>query len=886
MRISYRWLKELLDIPPDHGAREVADKLTLVGLEVEAVEDLGAALKDLVVGLVVTREKHPGSDHLSVCQVDVGAEAKLSIVCGAPNCDEGKLVAVARVGTTVKGLGQPLEAREVRGVRSEGMLCSAKELGLPGGDHTGILHVEGTHVPGTPLAKALGLDDAVLEVAVTPNRPDALSHVGVARDLAAAFSVGGSSPPSAVGPHPTPHHGAPGAEPPPPADGVRRLANASSPPIRVKMPPATCAERGGPIDDAAQVRVEDPVRCPRYLARVIEGVTVGPSPLWVQRRLEACGLRAINNIVDATNLVLLERGHPLHAFDLDRLGLDRGRPTVVVRTAKPNEKLVTLDGVERQLHAEDLLICDPERPIGLAGVMGGRDSEVSPTTVKVLLEAAYFQPVSIRRTARRHNLHTEASHRFERGCDPNKTLEESLNRCAQLIAEMGGGQVRRGIAASYPKVVEPVEIKLRPARVTSLLGLPPKTIDEAMVARTLTALGFEVSGRETGAIRFRVPTFRPDVTEEVDLIEEIGRVVGLDRVPEAWPRGTGRVPPYRPRDPRLVVQDRLRTVLCAAGFDEAVNLGFVSPREAEPFDGNGQRIPRVVLRNPLSEEVSVLRGSLLPGLLRNIQHNQRHGELEVRLFETATVFLGLRPEGLAPRPTTEDGPTGGDAYAKEGTHLALVMTGTRDPRAHDVKAVPLDFHDLRGVLEEAMEALGFRGTPFAPAYRVVPAAPASAPFLHPGIAAVLKVGEQDVGLLGALHPALVEKLELKGSVLAAEVDVALLAELGRSRPVFRPIPRLPGIRRDVAALVDEALPIEQVFAAVRDTTPAREGLVERVDLFDLYRGPSLPPGKKSVGLSLTFRAPDRTLTDDAVNALHADVMRALEHGLRAEVRKG
>ena len=888
MRISFKWLKELLDLPQDLVARDVADRLSLAGLEVEAVEDLGATVKGVVVGTILTREKHPKADNLSVCTVDVGEGAPLDIVCGAPNCDAGKQTAVARIGAVLPG-GLTIAQRDLRGVTSMGMLCSGKELALPDGDHAGIMILDGTHAPGTPLARALLLDDHVLTLDVTPNRPNALCHIGVARDLAAALSMPSSSPPGPahVGPHPTPHSFTVNVEEMQREAARRPGAPANSTPaLRVKPPSSTCAERGGPVDDAAQVRVEDPLRCARYAARVIEGVTVVHSPPWLQRRLEACGMRPINAIVDVTNLIMLERGHPLHAFDLDRLGLERGRPTVVVRTAKAGEKMTTLDGVERQLAADDLLICDPERPIALAGIMGGRESEVHQGTTRILLEAAYFDPSSVRRSARRHGLHTEASHRFERGCDPNKTLDEALNRAAQLIADLAGGQVRRGVALANARPIEPVEITLRPARAAALLGLPAKMVDEALVARALTALGLEVAGREAGALRFRIPTFRPDLTLEVDLVEEVGRLLGLDRIPEMVPRGSGRVPVARVTDPVQDAQETAREALLAAGFDEAVNMGFVSPRELAPFDGEGTRFGRLILRNPLSEDVSVMRVSLLPGLLRNLVHNQRHGETDVRLFETGTVFHGARPEGAEPRPQTDDGPPGGDAYALERTHVSAVMVGVRGPLTHQTRTMPeLDFYDVKGVAQELLGALGLHVDAWDGDTRVIPLPQSAAPHLHPGMSALVMHQGVALGTFGVLHPKLAKTLETRGVVLALELDLTGLCALRPGRLVYQAIPRFPAIRRDLSALVDEAITVEEVFAAVRKAG-AQGGLLEHVELFDLYRDDKLPKGKKSVGVTLTFRAPDKTLTDDVVTALHTQVMAAVEKELRGEVRKG
>ncbi|MBI5497546.1 MAG: phenylalanine--tRNA ligase subunit beta [Deltaproteobacteria bacterium] len=885
MRISFKWLKELLDIPAELSARDVADRLTLAGLEVESVEDLAAAYRNIVVGTILTRDKHPNSEKLSLCTVDVGEPAPLSIVCGAPNCEPGSLVPVARVGALLPG-GLAIAERAVAGVMSQGMMCSSKELALPSGNHDGLMLLEPGLTNGTPFARVVQAEDHVLHIGVTPNRPDALSHVGVARDLAAALSMPSTTPPPNSGPNPTPH-GLTVTVEEAEKDRARRPAGAaaSTPAFRVKPPSSTCAERGGPIDDGAQVRIEDPLRCARYCARVIEGVTVGPSPAWLVRRLEACGMRSINNIVDVTNLLLMERGHPLHAFDMDKLALERGRPTVVVRCAKPGEKLTTLDGVERVLNADDLCICDPDKPIALAGVMGGRDTEVHAGTTRVLLEAAYFDPSGVRRTARRHGLHTEASHRFERGCDPNRTLDEALNRAAQLFVDLGGGQVRRGIAQAYPRAVEPLEVTLRPARAAQLLGMPGKLIDEALVARALTALGLEVAGREAGAIRFRVPTFRPDLVHEVDLVEEVGRLLGLDRIPEMLPRGSGRLMQMA-ESPRMSAVDTVREALVAAGFDEAVNMGFLSPRELAPFDGEGTRIPRLTLRNALSEEVSVMRSTLLPALLRNLAHNHRHGEHEVRLFELGTVFHGARPEGADPRPHTADGPPGGDAYALERCHAGFVMTGTRGPAGHQARvSSPLDFYDAKGVVEELLGALGLRADLWDGDVRVVPAGDGVAPHLHPGKSATVMHQGVSVGTFGVLHPAVGQGLDLPGDVLVGELDLGALASRMPGAATYRAIPRFPAVRRDLSALVEESLSVEQLFGAVRGTRASSEGLLERVELFDLYRDDKLPKGKKSVGISLTFRSPDKTLTDDVVNGLHQEVMSSVEKELRAEVRK-
>ncbi|MBN2361570.1 MAG: phenylalanine--tRNA ligase subunit beta, partial [Deltaproteobacteria bacterium] len=643
MRVSIAWLRELIDLPVEASAGEIAERLTTAGLEVEAVDDLTATYANIVLARITAVQPHPKANKLSVCEVDGGGE-RLQVVCGAPNVKQGAIAVLALPGAHVAG--RAIEPVELRGVASAGMLCSEKELGV-GDDQSGILLLDESLVPGTPFCQTLGLDSVVIEVAVTPNRPDALSHIGIARELAALRG------------------------------------------IRIKAPPVVPAERGGPIDDAASVTVADTKGCPRYACRVVEGVEIGPSPAWLRQRLQRCGVRSINNVVDITNFVLLERGQPLHAFDADRLGRDRGRAGIVVRRAEPGEKLTTLDGIERALDPEDLLICDPDRPIALAGIMGGAASEVTPRTTAVLIESAYFLPSLIRRAARRHGLHTEASHRFERGCDPNRTLEESLHRAAQLMAELCGGVVRRGVIDVYPKKIEQRVVQFRPARAAAVLGLPPKMVNEAAIGTLFSPLGLEVASRDAEVIHFRIPTWRPDIEREVDLIEEAVRLIGMDKIAETLPRGSGRMARGEP-SPIDRVEPLVRESMLAAGFDEAVSLAFVSPREDALCRTAGD-LPALAMRNALGEEQSLLRRTLLVRLLAAVGVNQRRGVEDVRLFEIGTVFEGANPDGAAPRLTDRDGPTGGDAFAIERQRVAAVAVGGADPVAFDCAQRAYDF---------------------------------------------------------------------------------------------------------------------------------------------------------------------------------------------------
>jgi len=588
MRISIAWLAEHVDVsgvPPEDLAR----RLTAVGLEVEALERSGRGLEAVVAARIVASEPHPNAEKLSVTRVDAGTGELLQVVCGAKNYAVGDVVPLARPGATLPG-GQKIERAKLRGVESAGMLCSARELGLSE-DASGLLVLDRTVAPGTPVARALGLEDVLLEVNVTPNRPDCLSHLGIAREVAALLGR------------------------------------------KVKLPAPRLAEGGGPARDAVKVRIEAPDRCARYAARVIEGVRIGPSPVALARRLEACGVRSISNVVDATNYVLLELGHPLHAFDLDAVA---GRE-IVVRAARPGEKLVTLDGKERELSTEDLLIADRDRGSALAGVMGGGDSEISPGTTRVLLESAWFQPGSIRRTSRRHGLKTEASYRFERGADPGMVIP-ALDRCAALIAELAGGTVRPGVVDAHPREVRAPEVRLRWHRPAEVLGMDVERDD---ARRILTGLGFTELASDAEGATFGVPSWRADVSIEEDLVEEIVRTKGYDAIPETLPANAVDTP-AEPADARAIA--RAREALEAAGCSEAVNFSFVAAKELEPFeqhvatgDGSGRALG-VTLKNPISAELSVMRTSLVPSLLKNLAFNRRQRVEDVRLYEIASVY--------------------------------------------------------------------------------------------------------------------------------------------------------------------------------------------------------------------------------------------------------
>ena len=798
MRISLQWLSEFVDLP---APEELARRLTAVGLEVEGVERTGQGLDGVVVARILSSVKHPDAEKLSVTSVDRGDGQPLQVVCGAKNYAVGDLVPLATVGTTLPG-GVVIKKAKLRGVESFGMLCSARELGLSE-DASGLLILPADAVPGTPIAAALRLEDVLFEINVTPNRPDALSHLGIAREVAAAL-------------------GAP----------LKRAAGVPR-------------EQGAPAAEAVQVRIEAPEKCARYAARVVEGVTIGPSPLWLQRRLERCGIRAISNVVDATNLVLLELGHPLHAFDLDKVA----GAQIVVRTARPGEKLTTLDGKERTLDPEDLIIADRDRGSALAGVMGGGDSEISPETRRVLVEAAWFQPATVRRTARRHGLHTEASHRFERGADPGM-VGAALDRCAALIAELAGGTIRPGVVDAQPRPAPRGKVRLRWKRPGQLLGLEVAAND---TRRILGGLGFVELDSDGEGASWEVPSWRADVSIEEDLVEELTRTLGFQAIPETLPRLALETPAL---PPGLEAQARARAALEGQGFREVVSYAFVPPQDLEAFEPG---VKPVALKNPISAEMAVMRTSVVPSLLRAAAHNRRQGRDAARLYEVATCF---RPRTVAHR----------DPPALERPVVAAVMTGRRSPLSWAAGGESADFHDLKGVVEVVLEPLGVEAT-FEQAGRTVS-------WLHPRAAALVRSGTGAMlGVLGEVHPRVVQAFDLPRGVLAFELDAEALLAAARLVPQYHPIPRLPAVLRDLAVVVDEPVASSAVTAVVRE-----EPLVEEVTLFDVYRGAPLPTGKKSLALAIRYRAPDRTLTDAEADAAHARIVERLASAVGASLR--
>jgi phenylalanyl-tRNA synthetase beta chain len=815
MKASLHWLRELLPTLTSDtvDAREAARRLTLMGLEVEGTERFGEGIDPVVVAAVESLSPHPTKSGLRLVTVSVGDHSQ-TIVCGAPNVPEpGGLVVLAPLGTHLPAKNMTIEPRAIGGITSEGMLCSEAELGIgAGGEGILVLPPRSARAGQRFLEVFPSASDHVLEIGVTPNRPDALGHVGIARDLAVSFGM-------------------------------------------EFVEPATVAAETveGAVADTVAIRVEDPEGCPVYGASIITDVTVGPSPLAYQHRLTALGTRPISNVVDVTNWVLLERSQPLHAFDLDKI---QGGE-VVVRRAKEGEKLVTLDGVTRTLFEGDLIIADGSGPIALAGVMGGASTEVSAETKRVLLECAYFEPRAVRRTAKRHGLHTEASHRFERGID-REGQRTSLARGERLLTSLAGGKVlakRTFVEVS----AHPRTVTLRSQRLDALLGLE---VPFAEAEQVLARLGFVKISSEPGSLTVSVPSFRPDVSREADLIEEVARVRGLDSIPTVLPR----IKPA-PREKGLQLETQAKSVAMGLGLSEAITYAFVSPRELRAVLA---KEAAVTLLSPLTEERSVMRTSLLPGLLEALRRARRRGERTSRLFTLGRIFLPS--DGASPLP-------------REPRGLTVVLAGPR--AAHLQKAEDHDVFDAKATAVEFVERLLRRNAVVLPL-----SGDARPAHLHPRGAGAVRVGDVTVGTFGPLHPDVVDALDLDGGAQIIEIDLEAIDALGTAVPQSKPIPRLPAVTRDVSLVVPDAVAAGEVAAILRE---AAGDLCAGVEVFDVFRGGAVPAGHRSLALRLVYRDPRdnaggadageaKTLTDAEVDKRHTAAVERANERLGAVLR--
>ena len=784
---------------------DIAAALTMAGLEVEAVWDRYAFLETVRVGHIETVAAHPNADRLRLCRVDLG-DRTAQVVCGAPNAEAGMRTPCALPGTQMPN-GTVLKAGEIRGQRSEGMLCSEIELGL-GTDKSGIMALSSDLETGAPLNRALGLSDPVFEIDLTPNRPDCLSLIGVAREIAAIEG--------------------------------RRL----------RLPDIAPPRTGGDIEQMTSVAILDPDLCSRYAARLLTDVTIGPSPFWLQDRLLSVGLKPINNVVDITNFVMMELGQPLHAFDFDRLEENR----IVVRGAEAEEAFTTLDGKPRRLEAGMCMICDGRQPVAVGGVMGGLNSEIESHTRRVLIESACFNPASIRKTAKKLGLATDASHRFERGVDPLGTVR-ALERAAQLMAELGGGQLVSGIIDAHPMPTEPKTISMSVAAVNRRLGT---RLDAAAMVNHLKSIEFSVDPVDENKLAVTPPSFRVDITRWEDLSEEIARLHGYNHIDVTFP-----LMPAKTRTPArdFNLRNRLKTLMTGLGFSEIINYSFIHGEAARRL-GLASEDPRqrtVAILNPISEDQAVMRTTLIPGMLQTMGLNLSMQSRNQRLFEIGHVFFD---SGIP------------DTLPDEQERLAGLWTGACMPAHWNQKERPCDFYDIKGALETLLETLGLGRAVFTALD------PKASTFTRPGHGARICIDDKDLGVVGEVSPQAMDNHDLRQTAFVFEIDLSRLAGTLPDTVTARPLPRYPSTSRDVTLIVADAVEAMGILdRAVSDKEP----LVEGIHLLDVYAGEPIARGKKSVTFRIVYRSAEMTLEDDTVNPIHQRITARLIHEFDADL---
>ena len=809
MKVTLNWLKQYVDF--NWSPEELTERLTMLGLEVEGVQKISGAFDGIVVAQILTRDKHPNADKLSVCKVNDG-KGERTIICGAQNHKTGDKIPLILPNFALPmkaGDKEPfvIKERKVFGITSQGMMCSPQELGLPD-QVDGLLILPADAPVGKPFGEYLGRSgsDVVYDLEVTPNRPDLNSLIGIAREIAAV------------------------------------TGNALKIPTIVFL--NTDSE---PIGDMVSVRNDEPELCPRYTVRIVRKVKVGPSPDWLRDILEKVGIRSINNVVDITNYVMLESGQPLHAFDYQLLkGNGANSPKIVIRRANEGEKFTTLDGKERALTNQMLLIADETKAVALAGVMGGKNSEINEKTENVLIESAYFKPQNIRATSKKLELRTDSSYRFERGGDVG-ICDWASRRAAQLICDLADGQLLGHEIDNYPSPISPKEITLHFSKTQALLGI---AIPHPEQISSLTKLGLIVAEQTPGICAFKIPSWRVDLKREVDLIEEVGRLFGIEKIPSTPPRGALGANAFD------AVYDQIsdvRRILTGLGLNEAQGQTLISSAEF------GMRSAEsVMLANPLSSDMDMLRLSLLPGLIHSLRHNVSRKNYDVALFEIGRVF------------------TNANGQTKENRSVAIAITGQRalpfwSGGERDAK---FDAYDLKGLVEEFLEQFGLRGIVFGRR------AESTALFLES--AAVTLGGKLPLGELGQLLPALAKKYDLRDAVFLAEFNLDFLISKRNPAKSFKTLPAFPAIRRDVAMIVPEATTHEAVLQTVKQTKPAN---LESVDLFDVFRGKHVPDGQKSLAYAFTYRAAEKTLTDAEVNTAHTKIVEAFKAQLSATFRE-
>lgn len=797
MKVSYNWLKSYLDF--DYTPAELAEVMTMAGLEVDDMEYLGEGIDDIIVGVIDQIDEHPNADKLVICHVNIGEE-KLQIVTGAPNVFEGARVPVATVGVILPN-GLEIKTAKLRGVPSYGMLCSTDELGFSTERAKGIMILEDNAVPGIKLIDYLGINDYVLKLDLTPNYARCLGMLGIVREL----------------------------------NALDKQGEISYPEIDIKE------YDDQQVTDYIKVEIADSELCPRYTGRVIRNVKIGPSPDWMQKRLKAAGIRPINNVVDITNYVLMEYNQPLHAFDYDKI---KGQK-IIVRRANKDEKMLTLDDQERILDVDVLVIADMEDSIGLAGVMGGANSEVSDDTVNVFLESAYFNPVNIRKTARKLALPSEASHRFERGVDI-ENLITAANRAAYLMQELAGGKVVSGIIDEYPIPFEAPSIELKREQVNTILGIE-LTLEE--ISDMLSRLGFEISKATENLINVTVPSYRGDVEREADLIEEIARVFGYNKIPVTRPGSSKQ----GGKTFKQKLEDMTKTLMEASGLDEVITFSLTAEEKYEelniPTDSNLRNWVRI--KNPLNESFAILRTSMVPGILEVLGNNARRQVSKMAVYELGNIFSRT------------------EASFNQQLMLAGGSMGYPEDSWNSSAA---DFFYLKGILESYLSTLGVAGLRFKASSR---------PYLHPGRTAEVYSDQIKLGIIGEVHPDLINDLDLYERTTVFQLNIDAVLKQVQMDKAYQNLPKYPAVERDLAILINKDINAGDILLTIEEKAGK---LLKTVDIFDLYQGDQIPEDQKSVAYKLIFQAEDKTLTDSEINKIFNRVVKHLENVYDAKIR--
>ena len=802
MKVSLNWLREFVDIDVD--PEELGQRLTMAGLEVDRIDYLGRGLEQVRVARIKSVRQHPNADRLVVCEVDKGEET-VQIVCGAKNMKENDKVALASPGTTLPN-GLELKKAKIRGEVSCGMMCSLAEMGL-GEDHSGIMILPQDAEIGRPITEVLGLDDVVYDIEITPNRPDCLSILGVAREVGAILNK------------------------------------------KVRFPDIKAVGDGKTAAEWTSVTIEDYDLCPRYAARIIDGVKPGSSPDWMRRKLEACGVRAINNIVDITNYVLLELGHPLHAFDYHKLSENR----IVVRPAVSGEVITTIDGEERKLTPDMLVIADSFKPVAIAGVMGGANSEVEPaTTTTVLLESAYFKPSSVRRTARQLGLSTEASYRFERGADPDIQLI-AADRAAALMAQLAGGTIASGAIDANKGPVEKKSVTLRVKRLNDLLGT---ALSQGEAEEIFRRLQIKTSSPDNDRIEAEIPTFRVDLEREIDLIEEVGRIYGYQNIPTPQSRASvAAMPP----NSVFEFENETKRTLTGLGLYEIISCNLINRKSLEKIGDrffDSEKLLSVLDSD--SSEQNLLRPTLLVDALATVARNLNQNQADIKLFELGRVHVAAEHQ---------------DELPVERLLLSLAWCGRRSAESWGLKQGQVDFFDLKGVIEKYFESVNVTGALFKPD---------PDPFFRAGMGASIMLDGTRIGIAGEVSREVRERFDIKARVFVAEIDTQPLLAYQKQYAEFERLSVFPSTSRDIALVVDQSISYERIMSVME---PMRRGLVSSIELFDCYRGDQIGPDKKSLAFSITYKSSDRTLTDEEVEKNHANIIKKLVHELNCEIRQ-